>query len=134
LIWHVGSTPERLAQLDFLGGSRTADSGWTSPYLTHHRVFSDAEEAVETMRAGWRALEEALRAATDDDLERPIRQYTYGDERPAHGLLAAGKSPGPLTSGTAMVAMVLNEIDHHGTQICVLRDLYRATKGRTLSA
>jgi hypothetical protein len=26
-----------------------------------------------------------------------------------------------------VVASLLNEISHHGTQVCVLRDLYRAT-------
>jgi hypothetical protein len=133
LLWHVGSVPARLAELDFLGGSRTAELGWTSPYLTHHRVFTSAEEAVESMRAGWRALEGALQVASDDDLERPTRQYTYGAGRPAGGLLAAGTSPGPLTSGSAIVAGALNEISHHGTQICVMRDLYRATNGRPLS-
>jgi hypothetical protein len=34
LMWHIGSMPGRLAQLDFLGGSKTTDTGWTSPYLT----------------------------------------------------------------------------------------------------
>ena len=33
LMWRVGSAPGRLAELDFLGGSHTADSGWTSPYI-----------------------------------------------------------------------------------------------------
>jgi hypothetical protein len=43
LMWHIGSVPGRLAQLDFLGGSTTADTGWTSPYLTDHRVFTSAD-------------------------------------------------------------------------------------------
>lgn len=133
LMWHIGSQPERLAQLDFFGGSRAADSGWTSPYLTHHRVFTEAADALDSMRSGWRALEGVLKAATDNDLERPTRQYTYGDERPVHGLLSAGSAPGPLTSGTAIVAGTLNEISHHGTQVCMLRDLYRATNARVLS-
>jgi hypothetical protein len=30
LFLHVGSQPGRTAQLDFLGGAHTADSGWTS--------------------------------------------------------------------------------------------------------
>jgi hypothetical protein len=133
LTWHIGSQPERLAQLDFLGGSEAADSGWTSPYLSHHRVFTDAADAVDSMRSGWHALEAALQAATDNDLERPTRRYTYGDERPAGGLLAAGSTPGPLSSGTAIVAGTLHEINHHGAQICMLRDLYRATNGQGLS-
>lgn len=121
LMWHVGSMPERLAQLDFLGGSRTADSGWTSPYLTAHRVFTSAADAVDSMQAGWRILERSLAAATDDELERPTRNYSYSDE------------PGPLTYGAAFIAGTLNEVSHHGTQICMLRDLYRFTNGHALS-
>ena len=49
-----------LAQLDFLGGDRTLASGWTSPYLTHHRVFPTASDATETLRAGWKALATVL--------------------------------------------------------------------------
>jgi hypothetical protein len=56
LMWHIGSMPERLAQLDFLGGY-----------------------------------------------------------------------------GAAVIAATLNEVSHHGTQICMLRDLYRITNGRVLS-
>ncbi len=121
LMWHIGSMPERLAQLDFLGGSKTTDSGWTSPYLTAHRVFTNASDAVDSMRAGWRVLERSLEAATDDELEQPARGYSYSDE------------PGPPTCGAAVIAATLNEISHHGSQICTLRDLYRVTKGRVLS-
>ncbi len=120
LMWHVGSMPERLAQLDFLGGSKATESGWTSPYLTAHRVFTNAASAVDSMRAGWRTLERSLQAATDDELERPTRRYSYSDE------------PGPLTYGAAVIAGTLNEVSHHGAQICTLRDLYRITKGRPL--
>ena len=38
LYWHIGSMPGRLCDIDFLGGTRTMASGWTSPYLTHHPV------------------------------------------------------------------------------------------------
>lgn len=57
LLWHIGSLPGCLAQLDFLGGSRTSREGWTSCYLTAHPVFTRAADAVDCMRAGWRALE-----------------------------------------------------------------------------
>jgi hypothetical protein len=39
-----------------------------------------------------------------------------------------------LTHGTTIVAATLNEVSHHGTQICMLRDLYRATGGRRFAA
>lgn len=117
LFWHVGSQPGRLADLDFLGGSKTARSGWTSPYLTPHPIFTTAVDAVETMRTGWRRLINALRNVTDEDLERPTEWWTYGEERP------------PAT-GTQIIASTLNEISHHGTQVCTLRDLYIVGGGR----
>jgi hypothetical protein len=121
LMWHVGSQPGRLAELDFLGGSRTADSGWTSPYLVSHPAFARADDAVTAMREGWRALDRALRASTDEQLEMEARWWSYGDE------------PGPTTYGAQVIASTLNEISHHGTQICMLRDLYRLASGNTLS-
>src|SRR5262245_7165555 len=42
LFWHVGSMPARLTDIDYLGGDRTMESGWTSPYLTHHPIFTNA--------------------------------------------------------------------------------------------
>jgi hypothetical protein len=41
--------------------------------------------------------------------------------------------PGPPTYGAEVIAATLNDVSHHGTQICLLRDLYRITKGRVLS-
>src|SRR5262245_14345567 len=46
LFWHVGSQPGRAAELDFLGGAHTAESGWTSPYIAEHPMFTTADEAV----------------------------------------------------------------------------------------
>jgi hypothetical protein len=112
LFWHVGSQPGRAAELDFLGGAHTAESGWTSPYLASHPIFTTADDAVAAMRTGWRALDSALRHATDEQLERPTRFWGYG-------------GPGPMGTGAQIVASVLNEVSHHGTQIGVLRDLYR---------
>jgi hypothetical protein len=72
------------------------------------------------MRTGWRRLIDRLRNATDDDLERPTEWWTYGQERP------------PAT-GAQIIASTLNEISHHGTQICTLRDLYVVGEGRTFT-
>ncbi len=119
LLWHVGSLPERLTQLDFLGGDRSAESGWTSPYPASHPVFTNASDAVEAMRAGWRALDLALQSPSDEQLELPTRFWGYGG------------GPGPATTGGQIVTSALNEMSHHGTQICVLRDLYRAAGGTT---
>jgi hypothetical protein len=120
LFWHVGSQPGRTAQLDFLGGAHTADSGWTSPYIAAHPIFTTAEEAVGAMSAGWRALDAALRSASDEQLERPVRFWGYGGP------------PGPMGTGAQVIASMLNEVSHHGTQIGVLRDLYRLRAGASI--
>jgi DinB superfamily len=112
LFWHVGSQPGRAAELDVFGGAHSAASGWTSPYIASHPIFTTAEEAVTAMRTGWRALDTALRSATDEALERPTRFWGYG-------------GPGPMGTGAQIVASIVNEVSHHGTQIGVLRDLYR---------
>jgi hypothetical protein len=117
LMWHVGSMPGRTTELDVLGGPRSAESGWASPYFADHPVFASADEAVQTMRTGWRALDRALKASTDEQLERPSR--FWGRTGPA--------------AGYQVVALLLNEISHHGAQVCVLRDLYRARDGRSLA-
>jgi hypothetical protein len=120
LFWHVGSMAGRAADLDFLGGTKAADSGWTSPYLADHPVFSSSSSAVEAMRKGWRALERAMHASTDDGLNQATRFWGYPG------------FPGPPAQGYLIIASVLNEISHHGTQVCMLRDLYRAVDGRSL--
>jgi hypothetical protein len=121
LQWLVGSQPARLAELDFLGGSHTAESGWTSPYLALHPIFTTADEAVDAMRSGWQALGAALRSASDDDLERPTRFWGYG-------------GPGPMGTGSQIVASIVNEVSHHATQIGVLRDLYNVrTRGSAVT-
>jgi hypothetical protein len=108
LLWHIGSMPGRLTEVDVLGGSVDYDTGWASPYLSAHPVFTRAKDGVDTLQAGWRALDRALRNVTDEHLERT---YTTAF--------------GP-TSGSVIVAALLNEISHHGSQICQLRDLYTA--------
>src|SRR5262249_28124838 len=111
LFWHVRSPPGRAAELDFFGGAHSAASGWTSPYIAAHPMFTSADEAVAAMRTGWRALETALRSSTDEQLERPTRFWGYGE-------------PGPMGTGAQIVGLILNEVSHHGTQIGVLRDFW----------
>jgi hypothetical protein len=123
LYWHMGSVPGRLCDIDFLGGTRTMASGWTSPYLTHHPVFTSAAEAVSQLGDGWHRLREAIRRAGDDQLEVTAAGYTYAAEPPRGGLCAAGP-PGPAHPATHFIAGALNEVSHHGTQIGALRDAY----------
>ena len=120
LLWHVGSMAGRATDLDFLGGTQSVESGWTSPYIADHPVFSSSTEAVDTMRAGWRALDQTIRASTDEGLDQATRFWGY----PGY--------PGPPAQGYQIIASILNEISHHGTQVCMLRDLYRAVDGRSL--
>jgi hypothetical protein len=119
LFWHVGSMAGRSADLEFLGGSKPPESGWTSPYMTEHPVFSAPDEAVDVMRAGWQALQHSIRVSTDEGLEQATRFWSYSDE------------PGPSVQGYQILVSILNEVSHHGTQACTMRDLYRAVDGRT---
>ena len=123
LLWHIGSTPGRLSDIDLLGGAHTVASGWTSPYLTHHTMFTTATAATETLREGWNALRTALEPATDRTLERAAAGYTYAPEPPRDGLAVLGP-PGAEMPAYVVVNSVLHEISHHGAQICELRDLY----------
>ena len=124
LLWHIGSTPGRLVEVDFFGGAHTIASGWTSPYLTYHPVFSCASDATETLHAGWSALRAALETTDDDALERQTAGYTYSPEPFRNGLAVLGE-PGPEVAAYVFVTSVLHEVSHHGAQICALRDLYQ---------
>jgi hypothetical protein len=117
LFWHIGSMPGRLADIEFLGGDRTMPSGWTSPYLTHHPVFSTAAEAVSALCDGWATLRGVIEQASDDDLETLTARYTYADAPMTDGVCVLGE-PGPQHSATFFVAGTLNEVSHHATQIC----------------
>jgi hypothetical protein len=112
LFWHVGSQPGRAAELDLFGGAHSPVTGWTAPYIAAHPIFTTAEEAVDAMRTGWRALTAALQSVTDEKLEQPTRFWGYGGS-------------GPMGTGAQIIGSILNEVSHHGTQIGVVRDLYR---------
>ena len=122
LYWHIGSMPGRLCDIDLLGGTRTMASGWTSPYLTHHPIFTSAAEAVSVLRYGWQRLRGAIERADDDQLEVTTAGYTYAAEPPRGP--ARRRLPGPVHSATHFISATLNEVGHHGTQIGALRDAY----------
>ena len=71
-----------------------------------YTIIGNADEAVARFRDGWAALGAALASATDEMLERAYEDY-------------------PRRTGFAAISALVNEVAHHGTQICVLRDLYR---------
>ena len=70
--------------------------GWTSPYLTHHPIFTTAADAVAALRGGWQHLREAIEQADDDQLATPTAAYTYAPEPSPGGVCVAGP-PGPRT-------------------------------------
>ena len=123
LYWHMGSVPGRVCDIDFLGGARTMASGWTSPYLTHHPIFTSAAEAVSALRDGWQRLRGAIEGAGDDQLEVTTAGYTYAAEPPRGGPCVLGP-PGTIRPATHFIAGTLNEVSHHATQIGALRDAY----------
>lgn len=136
LYWHIGSAATRLCDLDFMGGSQTMASGWTSPYLTAHPMFTTAAEAVTALRDGWQQLRGVLERADDEQLEITTPGYTYAREMPKGGLCVLGP-PSPPRSATSLISGTLNEIAHHATQVGALRDFYawrrRADVTRPLS-
>lgn len=52
----MAAMPSRLAEIGFLGGSHAMASGWTSPYLSHHPIYTGAAEAAQALRSGWKTL------------------------------------------------------------------------------
>ena len=123
LLWHMGSVPGRAVETEVFGGPHPYSSGWTSPYLSHHEVFTTADRAVEALRAGWASLRSAIEALDDDGFERRFARYTYGRGPKPDGVLPIGE-PGSLHPATVFAVAILNEVSHHGAQICMLRDLY----------
>ncbi len=107
------------AALDFLGGTKSAESGWIAPYMSEHPVCFAPAESVHVMRAGCRALDQAIRASTDEGLDQATRFWSYADD------------PGPSVLGYEILVSILNEVSHHGTQVCTLHALYRAVDGRS---
>lgn len=123
LAWHIGSVASRLSEIDFMGGAQTLASGWTSPYLTHHSIFTSAHDAGAAFRDGWDALRAAIEARADDQLQSTSPDYSYAHAPMKDGLCVLGP-PGLHRPATFFIARALNEIIHHSAQICTLRDLF----------
>jgi hypothetical protein len=127
LFWHVGSMPGRLVDIDFLDGNHAMASGWTSPYLTHHPIFTNAAVAAAALRSGWAQLRTTIERTTDEQFEVSAPRFTYASAPMKDGLCAIGP-PGPDHPATFFVAGTINEVSHHATQMCMLRDLYAARR------
>ena len=106
LLNHFGAAPGTAAQLEFLGG--TIEPSWpVYRRMWWPVVISTADDAVARFRDGWSDLERALTAATDEMLEREYAREEF-----------------PWSPVYRLLSLIATEVDHHGTQICVLRDLY----------
>ncbi len=117
LFWHVGSMAGRAADLDFLGGTKSAVVGQrpTCPSIrcSLHRL----KPSTLCERDGEHWIRPSERRLTKD-LIRP------------NGSGATRTIPDRLVLGYQILVSILNEVSHHGTQVCTLRDLYRAVDGR----
>src|SRR5262249_61627526 len=97
--------------------------GWLRPVSTAP-AWAAGRCAPACAAADRRVLATALQA-TVPTIASPITTaaYTYAAEPPSGGLCVVGP-PGPARPATHFIAGTLTEVDHHGTQIGALRDLY----------
>lgn len=104
LLNHFGAAAGLTAQLDFLGGP-LEPSRAVYNRMWAYDIIPTVDDAIKRFSEGWAALGTALRGTSDDMLERDCEGH-------------------PWKRGDRAVAALLNEVSHHGTQICMLRDMY----------
>jgi hypothetical protein len=104
LLNHFGAAPGLFAELTIVGGPNvpTQDIYRLMWGMTN---IHPVDEAIERFQTGWTALRGALKNTTDDMLETNYEGH-------------------PWKRGDRALSAMLNEVSHHGTQICVLRDLF----------
>jgi len=104
LLNHFGAAPGLFSQLEILGGPTPATED-TYRRMWGFTIIPTVDAAITRFTDGWSALRQSLATTSDVMLER---------EYPGH----------PWKRGDLAVTAMLNEVSHHGTQICVLRDLF----------
>jgi hypothetical protein len=104
LLNHFGAAPGAVAELTILGGS-VVPTPEVYEQMWGRVIIPTVDEAVARFKQGWAALDQALRSSTDETLEREYEGH-------------------PWKRGDLAVTAMLNEVGHHSTQICMLRDLY----------
>lgn len=104
LLNHFGAAPGLTAELDFVGGP-TVPSLDAYDRMWAHDVVPTVADAVTRFREGWVTLGDALGHTSDEMLEAVCEGH-------------------PWKRGDRAVSAMLNEVSHHGTQICMLRDLF----------
>lgn len=104
LLNHFGAAPGLAAASEIVGGAMPA-TPQSYEQMWGQLIIPTVDEAVARFRDGWSALDRALRSSTDLTLERDYEGH-------------------PWRRGDLAVTALLNEVSHHSTQICVLRDLF----------
>jgi hypothetical protein len=104
LLNHFGAAPGLVADSEIVGGP-TPLAPDTYMRMWGYMNIPTVEAAVARFKEGWTTLNGMLRNTTDEMLEREHEHH-------------------PWKRGDHALAAMLNEVSHHGTQICMLRDLY----------
>lgn len=104
LLNHFGAAPGLVAELEIVGGS-TVPTPDVYQRMWAYTIIPTVDDAVTRFKDGWSALGVALRTTTDEMLERDYEGH-------------------PWKRGDRALSAMLNEVSHHGTQICMLRDLF----------
>ena len=104
LLNHFGAAPGAVAELTIVGGP-VEPTQEVYERMWGRSILPTADEAVARFRQGWSALDQALRHSTDETLGRVYEGH-------------------PWKQGDLAVTAMLNEVSHHATQICMLRDLF----------
>jgi len=104
LLNHFGAAPGAVAESTIVGGP-IVPTAEIYEQMWGRSIIPTVDEAVARFRAGWAALDRALRRGSDETL---VAEYD------GH----------PWRRGDLAVTAMLNEVSHHATQICMLRDLY----------
>ncbi|HZN14474.1 MAG TPA: DinB family protein [Acidimicrobiales bacterium] len=104
LLNHFGAAPGLVAELEIVGGSTVPTlDGYQQMWA--YDIIPTVDDAVTRFKDGWSAFRKALRTTTDEMLERDYEGH-------------------PWQRGDLALSAMLNEVSHHGTQICMVRDLF----------
>lgn len=109
-MWHIGADCLHGYSVRFFGDLEDPDDARGE----HGRWPGSAAEGIAAMDRAWVRLREQVAGLDAEAIARPM-----------------GPIAGPYADDTfhALVLHVLDEVIHHGAEIGVLRDLYRATPG-----
>ena len=110
---HVGATCLANRASAFFGGAEVpAGADMFDPRLVPADLPGGADAAVAFLERSYRRWHDGIAALDEEGLRRPL-----------------GPRGGPFAEDpmAELVAHINREVMHHGAEICLLRDLYRAT-------